>query len=156
MQIQQLSQLTERIAQRNPRLSPLFSLEFGDAVVGVVAEDYHRTAAELKDAGFDRLGMVTAIDRPDGLEMVCRLHSRSLGAAIFLKTTVSHDEPHVESLCDLWLAADWQEREVYDLFGVVFDGHPDLRRIVLPEDFVGHPLRKDFDAPNVVRRPDYL
>ena len=47
----------------------------------------------------------------------------------------------------------WQEREVYDLFGIVFDGHPDLRRILLPEDWVGHPLRKDYDDARMIRRP---
>ena len=65
-------------------------------------------------------------------------------------------DPHIDSLYGVWPAADWQEREVFDLFGVVFDGHPDLRRIMLPADFEGHPLRKDYDNPNMIRRPDYI
>lgn len=60
------------------------------------------------------------------------------------------DDPHIDSLADLFPGADWQEREQYDLVGVVFDGHPDLRRLMLPEDWEGHPLRKDYaiDKPH--------
>ena len=54
------------------------------------------------------------------------------------------DDPHVDSLCDVWPAANWQEREVFDLFGIRFDGHPDLRRLLTWDDFPGHALRKDF------------
>ena len=75
---------------------------------------------------------------------------------MFLKTKVRRDDPHLESLVRVWPAANWQEREVFDLFGIVFDGHPDLRRILLPEDWVGHPLRKDYEDDRIIRRPDYI
>jgi NADH-quinone oxidoreductase subunit C len=100
--------------------------------------------------------MVTAVDRGETFVLVYRLHSRALSAAIFMKTHVSREHPIVQSLVEVWPAALWQEREVYDLFGVVFEDHPDLRRILLPDDFEGHPLRKDFDSPNMIRRPDYF
>ena len=61
-----------------------------------------------------------------------------------VKTRVSVDEAHVQSVCDLWPGANFQEREVYDMFGVVFEGHPDMRRILMPEDYEGHPQRRDF------------
>ncbi|MCL4079027.1 NADH-quinone oxidoreductase subunit C [Coriobacteriia bacterium Es71-Z0120] len=106
--------------------------------------------------GFDRLGMVTAVDRGDEFEVVYRLQSRRLAAGMFLKTAVPYSEPTVPTMCDLWPAANWQEREVYDLFGIIFEGHPDLRRILLPEDWVGHPLRKDYEDERIIRRPDYI
>jgi NADH-quinone oxidoreductase subunit C len=61
-----------------------------------------------------------------------------------LKVLLSEDDPNVETVTDLWKTADWHERETYDLLGIVFKGHPDLRRILLPSDFDGHALRKDY------------
>jgi NADH:ubiquinone oxidoreductase subunit C len=101
--------------------------------------------------------MVTAVDSGDGrLVLVYRLTSRVLRAAIFLKTRFPAGDPVTPTVTDLWPAANWQEREVYDMFGIVFEGHPDLRRILLPEDWVGHPLRKDYTDDRMVRRPDYV
>jgi NADH-quinone oxidoreductase subunit C len=151
-----LEELQLRLAELSPVLTPLFSLEFGDAVIGVSREKVLETARELKAIGFDRLGMVTAVDRGEFFTMVYRLQSRSLSSALFMKTKLMRYEAHVDSVCDVWPAANWQEREVFDLFGIVFDGHPDLRRIMLPADFEGHPLRKDYDDPRVIRRPDYI
>lgn len=148
--------LRARLAELAPRLYPLFSTEFGDAEIGVDRDEVHPTAVELRDIGFNFLGMVTAVDVPDGIIMVYRLHSRVLSAGIFMKATLPHDDARVASLVDVWPAAEWQEREVYDLFGVRFENHPDLRRILLPDDFEGHPLLKDYDSDRVIKRPDYI
>ena len=148
--------LQERLAALSPKLYPLFSEEFGDTVIGVESSEVVEIATELKELGFDRLGMVTAIDRQDWFTLVYRIASRSLSAAVFLKTRVPRDDAHIDSLCGVWPAANWQEREVFDLFGIVFDGHPDLRRILLPEDWVGFPLRKDYQDERIIRRPDYI
>ncbi|NTU70264.1 MAG: NADH-quinone oxidoreductase subunit C [Coriobacteriia bacterium] len=134
----------------------MFSLEFGDAVIGVQRDSVLSTARELRELGFDRLGMVTAVDRDEYFLMVYRLQSRELATAVFVKTKVPRDNPVIDSMYSVWPAADWQEREVFDLFGIDFVGHPDMRRIMLPEEFEGHPLRKDFDAPGLIRRPDYI
>lgn len=152
----EMTELLARIAAHNPLLYPLFSLEFGDAVVGVERTVLLDTCRDLKDAGFDRLGMVTAVDRGEAFVMVYRLHARSLSAAIFVKTQLPRLDAWVDSLVSVWPAALWQEREAYDLFGVEFQGHPDLRRILLPDDFEGHPLRKDYDDQRMIRRPDYI
>lgn len=151
-----IQQLREHLCSAYPELCPLFSVEFGDGVLLVEAHRLHTAAEDLKRLGFDRLGMVTAVDRGEHFEMVYRLQSREMRAGVFLKCQVPRDEPVVDSLCDLWLAADWQEREVYDLFGIVFKGHPDLRRILLPDDWVGHPLRKDYVDEHLVKRPDLI
>ena len=137
-------------------LSPLFSVDSGDAVIRVSREQMHEAAEELARLGFERLDMVTAVDRVEFLELVYRLESRHLSDDIFVKVEIPRDYARVVSVCDVWPAANWQEREVYDLFGIVFEGHPDLRRMFLPEDFEGHPLRRDYDDPRMIRRPDYI
>ena len=152
-----IDELKAQLCEHYPVHCPHFSDEFGDAVLLVPRDNLRRAAADLHQLGFDRLGMVTAVDRGDGrLLLVYRLTSRTLRAAIFLKAKVDVDSPVVESVTDLWPAANWQEREVYDLFGVTFTGHPDLRRILLPDDWVGHPLRKDYQDDRMIRRPDYI
>lgn len=70
-----------------------------------------------------------------------------LHAEIAIRVDVDRDHPHLPSVADVWPAADWHEREAFDLLGLVFDGHPDLRRILCCEDWVGHPLRKDYEFP---------
>lgn len=151
-----IEELREHLCATYPALCPLFSSEFGDGVLTVDYDVVHDAAADLKALGFDRLGMVTAVDRVDFFEMVYRLQSREIHAGLFLKCAVPRSDPKVASMFDLWPAADWQEREVYDLFGITFEGHPDLRRILLPDDWVGHPLRKDYEDDRIVRRPDYI
>ncbi|TLM92195.1 MAG: NADH-quinone oxidoreductase subunit C [Actinobacteria bacterium] len=123
--------------------------------MGIERERLLETMYELRELGFDRLTMVTAVDRGEYFVLVYRLKSRTLSAGLFVKTKVPRDETQVASVYEVWPAADWQEREVFDLFGIEFLGHPDLRRILLPEEWVGHPLRKDYSDPRVIRRPDY-
>jgi len=151
-----LTQLQEQLAELSPMLSPLFSIEFGDAVIGVAGDNVLSAARELQRLGFDRLGMVTAVDRGEWFVVVYRLQSRALSAAVFMKAKVPRTDPSVASVCDVWPAANWQEREVYDMFGITFEGHPDLRRILLPDDFEGYPLRRDYENPCMIRRPDYI
>lgn len=151
-----LEELRDRISALNPTLFPLFSIEFGDAVIAVERDELLTIMYALRDLGFDRLGMVTAVDRDKFFVMVYRLHSRSLSAGLFVKAKVPREDPIIASVFEVWPAADWQEREVYDLFGIEFPGHPDLRRMFLPDDFEGHPLRKDFEHPRLIRRPDYI
>jgi NADH-quinone oxidoreductase subunit C len=151
-----LETLKRRLCDAYPDLCPLFSIEFSDGVLMVPRSRLHSAASDLKDLGFDRFGMVTAVDYGDDFEMVYRLQSSVLGVGLFLKTEIPRDEAVTDSISDLWPGADWQEREVFDLFGIVFRGHPDLRRILLPDDWVGHPLRKDYRDERIVRRPDYI
>jgi NADH:ubiquinone oxidoreductase subunit C len=151
-----IEELREHLCATYPHLCPLFSAEYGDSTLTVDYYVVHEAAEDLKKIGFDRFGMVTAVDRADFFEMVYRLQSSEIGAGLFLKCAVPRSESKVRSMCDLWPAADWQEREVYDLFGIEFEGHPDMRRIMLPDDWEGHPLRKDYVDDRVIPRPDYI
>ncbi len=151
-----LEQLRDHLCETYPDLCPLFSIEFGDGVLQVACDRLFSAAADLKALGFDRLGMVTAVDRGEVFEMVYRLQSRSLKAGMFLKCTVPRQVPVTASLVELWPSATWLEREVFDMFGIRFRGHPDMRRILLPDEWEGHPLRKDYEDDRIVRRPDYI
>lgn len=93
---------------------------------------------------FDRLGNLTAVDYPDRFELVYHLHSSQKNHTVAVKAALAKDAPVAPSVTALWPSADFQEREVYDLLGVRFTDHPNLTRILLPDDFEGHPLRKDF------------
>ena len=151
-----ISELREHLCGMYPDLCPLFSIEFGDGTLNVSAERLYSSASDLRDLGFDRLGMLTAVDTGEEFELVYRLTSREMGAGIFLKARVGRDNPHIQSIVELWPAANWQERETYDMFGIVFDGHPDLRRILLTDDWEGWPLRKDYVDDRIISRPDYI
>lgn len=104
-----------------------------------------KTAAGLE---FNMLADLCGFDRgPEEeprFEVNYHLFSTSRHHRLRLKVLLNEDDAHLPSVTGIWRTANWHERETYDLFGVVFDGHPDLRRILLPEDWQGHALRKDF------------
>ena len=123
----------------------------GDMVVLVARDRSHDILAWLKGTpgqDFDYLTDVTAVDYRDPelpLEVVYQL--RSLDRRVDLRVKIPLDKARplaVDSVCDLWKGADWLEREVFDLFGVEFEGHPNLRRLFMYDGFEGHPLRKDY------------
>jgi NADH-quinone oxidoreductase subunit C len=101
------------------------------------------------ELAFDCLSNQSGVDYParNEIEVVYHLFSYARRSAAVLKTSTARDDPALPSVAAVWATAIWQEREIFDLLGVVFAGHPDLRRILLPEDWVGHPLRKDFVEP---------
>jgi NADH-quinone oxidoreductase subunit C len=98
---------------------------------------------------FDCLSNLSGVDYPkrNVIEMVYHLYSYRHRHLFTLKVDALRDAPVVPSVASIWNHAEWQEREVFDLLGVTFAGHPDLRRILMPEDWPGHPLRKDFVEP---------
>jgi len=124
----------------------------GDTIVWVAADRIHDVLAWLKETPgqeFDYLTDVTAVDYRDPerpLEVVYQLRSLGRKADLRIKVPLDKTGPlGVRSVWDLWKGADWLEREVYDMFGVVFDGHPDLRRILMWDTYAeGYPLRKSF------------
>jgi NADH-quinone oxidoreductase subunit C len=102
------------------------------------------------DGGFDMLAELTAADylhyphARDRFGVIYGLLNTSSGERLFVKTWLNEPELTLPSAYPLWKGADWMEREVYDMYGIVFEGHPDLRRILLPEEFTSYPLRKDY------------
>jgi NADH-quinone oxidoreductase subunit C len=99
------------------------------------------------DQKFVRLSSVTAVDRYPAeprFEVVYHLHSIERNERVRLKCVISGVDPVIESVTSVWRSANWYEREAFDLFGIRFLNHPDLRRILMPDDWEGHPLRKDY------------
>jgi NADH-quinone oxidoreductase subunit C len=90
--------------------------------------------------GVDLLGF----DREPRFEVIYSLYSLQTFRRIVIKAQVDEDDPDIDSAFEVWAAAPWPEREIYDLLGITFNNHPDLRRIMMPDDWIGHPLRKDF------------
>jgi NADH-quinone oxidoreductase subunit C len=118
----------------------------GDWTVIVPAARLLDVARHLHGAGFDHCSDVTASDwpqRPQRFDVVYALYSVPNRQRVRLKVRAGEGDP-VASVVGVWPSANWLEREVYDLFGVNFVGHPDLRRILMPEDWQGHPQRKDY------------
>lgn len=105
------------------------------------------------DPEFDSLHCLTALDRKERIEVVYIFCALKAKRNLTLKVYLNINDLKVESLAGIWKAADWFEREVYDLFGVTFLNHPDLKRILNPDDWQGYPLRKDFTHPNIVKKP---
>ncbi len=97
---------------------------------------------------FDNLMCLSGVDYDDGtLAVVYHLESVSLKHKLTLKVIVPADNPVVPTVEKVWRTADWHEREAFDLIGIIFDGHHDLRRILLPDDWEGHALRKNYQTP---------
>lgn len=118
----------------------------GDWTVIVPATHLLDVAHHLYEAGFDFCSDLTASDwpeRPQRFDVIYALYSMRNRWRLRLKVRASEGEP-VPSVSGIWPAANWLEREVYDMFGVAFTNHPDLRRILMPEDWQGHPQRKDY------------
>ncbi|HXG33058.1 MAG TPA: NADH-quinone oxidoreductase subunit C [Bryobacteraceae bacterium] len=120
----------------------------GEVTLEVAPERIVEVCRFLKqERQFVRLSDVTAVDwypQEPRFEVVYHLHSLERNERLRLKCRLNGGDPEVDSVTAVWRSANWYEREVYDLFGIRFRNHPDLRRILMPEDWEGHPLRKDY------------
>ena len=132
------------------------------SVVHVSREEYLDRVKALRDEGFDMFCDITATDylsapprelpedtAPERFEVVVNLLSRERRERVRIRAQVPESDPRIASLFDLWPGSEAPEREVYDMLGIVFDDHPDLTRILMPEDWEGHPLRKDYAVGKV-------
>ncbi len=114
----------------------------------------------FKDNGFNFLADMTAIDNLtlggfERFSVVYHLLSHETKERVTVKAYVPENQPELPSAESLWKTADWQEREIYDLFGISFKGHPNLTRIMNPDDYKGHPLRKDYPRLGMKERDDF-
>ena len=107
-----------------------------------------RALLQAVRANFDYPEDLTCVDEGDELRVFYRLYSLPLRQMLHVHVRIPHTGGHLPTASDLWRGFEWHEREAYDLFGVIFDGHPDLRRILTWEGFEGHPLLKDFTVNN--------
>jgi len=124
---------------------------FGQAVAVVPVDRYHDAVRFCRDEpefGCDFCDFTGGVDLGDGedggFEVVTQLFSTTSKHSVRLKVRLPHDEPSVPTISDLYPTADWHEREAWDMFGIVYDGHPALTRILMPDDWPGHPQRKDY------------
>jgi len=138
----------EQVAKKIVKASPGAVIAADSTAIVVKSESLYQVAEFLKNTpalGFDYLANLTAVDYLDYFEVVYNLVSLQHNHSLVLKTRCrDRDKPAVPSVVSLWRSADFQEREIYDLMGIVFDGHPNLKRLLLWEGFVGHPLRRDY------------
>lgn len=145
----------EAVRERFPHAIVETHSNWGDDTIVVRAENWLEIAGFLKSDAHMRFDMLTdlcGVDYPERetrFEVVVHLYSTSIGHRLRMKTRVGDsdgDGAQIPTLVNLWPAANWLERETFDLMGITFTGHPDLRRILTYPEFVGHPLRKDYDA----------
>jgi NADH-quinone oxidoreductase subunit C len=137
--------------------------KFGDAVVELQGEGFSpafvvvapaavkevsRFLKEDPRLSFDVLMCLSGVDYKDRFAVAYHLHSLKNRHVVGLKAMLPRENPSLPTVDDVWPAANFQEREVFDLFGIAFTGSKDLRRILLPEDWEGHPLRKDYKYPD--------
>ena len=131
----------------NPDAMADARFDFGELTLTIVPEQIRAAAAALQSAGYNFFEDMTAVDwfpSSPRFQLSYHLLSHRYKQYVRLRVLLDEADPSVESLTSLWPGANFYEREVFDLFGIRFEGHPNLRRILLPDDWQGHPLRKDY------------
>lgn len=148
-----LSTIAESLNQKVSGCEAVYNeVEAGDPSITVKAEHILAVCKELRDThGFHSLQLISAVDLSDHFEVVYVLGNFDNGNEMLLKTEVARPEDinaevSIDSVCEVWSAANFQEREAYDMMGIRFNNHPDMRRILCPDDWEGFPLRKDYVA----------
>jgi NADH-quinone oxidoreductase subunit C len=133
-------------------LFPLAVFEAGTEWLTLLVEPAHwkETARQLRSGGeldFDYLFCLTGVDWKTHLSVVYHLTSTEFRHTLVVKSTIQRENPEIDTVADIWRTAEFHEREAYDLFGIKFLGHPDLRRLFMTDEWNGWPLRKDYEDP---------
>jgi len=152
-----IATLKDRVEQ----LEPAVQKSCGQLALGVDREHITSVCRVLKEhpaMQFDYLADLCGADylgkKPERFQVVYNLYSISLNHRIRLKVDLNEGET-IDSVTEIWKTANWHERELYDMFGIEVSGHPDLKRILMPEDWEGHPLRKDYPLQGKGQREDF-
>jgi NADH-quinone oxidoreductase subunit C len=144
-----------RITEKVPGAVLSLTTEAIDPFVMIEPSRMAQVCAFLRadpECAFDSLMCLSAVDYPpETIQVVYHLYSMAKKHKIVLKADLPRQDPRVPTVEPIWKMADFHEREAFDLLGVIFEGHPDLRRILLPFDWEGHPLRKDYVTPESYR-----
>lgn len=151
--------LLEALREAVPRaLGPAAELAAGRdgaQVLTVPFEKYRAAAETVHGLGFGRLEFLTCVDWRDHFTLTLQVYAFGTPVVVRIKTDLARDGVAAPTVTDLWFQAEWEERECYDQYGLPFAGHPDLRRILNPEKWDGHPLRKDYVDRLDIQRPQY-
>lgn len=118
-------------------------------VVQVPVDKWKNFAASIHKGppALDFLFCLTAVDWKTHLSVVYHLRSSRTDETMVVKVQLDRDKPQIDTVCDIWRTAEFHEREAFEMFGITFHQHPDLRKLILPDDFSGYPMRKDFEDP---------
>ncbi|MEC7922227.1 MAG: NADH-quinone oxidoreductase subunit C [Planctomycetota bacterium] len=151
----EIGQIIAVIKEKLPDAVAEEVLDGVDPVLVVKAEAWAAVAELCRDdsrLGFNLLSCITGVDYPEReegaeIEVIYNLDSIANGHELTVKVKLPRSDPRVASVESIWATADWHERETYDLLGVIFEGHHNLVRILCADDWVGHPLRKDYEPP---------
>jgi NADH-quinone oxidoreductase subunit C len=144
-----IQSVNEGTAQVDSNTSPPCVIIDSDKLVKACTE-LHQNSSVF----FDMLSCVTGVDNgsdSNTMEVIYQLYSIPFNASLMLKVILPRENPEIDSLSSVWKSANWLEREVYDMFGIRFKNHPDLRRILMPNDWEGFPLRKDYQHQELYR-----
>ena len=146
---ERLRPIVDGLKERLPGAVVAEEDSYGDLVLVVDRKQSHDALRELRERGFDLLLDIAGVDRlklehEDRFMLVYVLYSLEKDLRLRVKVFVSEDDMTLSSVADLWEAANWAEREAFDMFGFRFEGHPNLTRILCHREFVGHALRKDY------------
>ncbi len=152
----EIGQIIAVIKEKLPEAVVEEVLDGVDPFVVVKAEQWGETARLCRDdsrLGFDLLSCISGVDYPEReegpeIEVIYHLDSTVNHHGLTIKVKLPRGDPRVASVEEIWRTADWHERETYDLVGVIFEGHHNLVRILCADDWVGHPLRKDYESPD--------
>jgi NADH-quinone oxidoreductase subunit C len=153
MDKEKIISLVESVSNNKPvwvdNATPPMLLIQADDLVAVA-----KTLQQNAETYFDQLACITGIDNgPEAntMEVVYNMYSIPFNKSLAIKVVLDRKKPEIESLSSIWKSANWLEREVFDMYGIQFKNHPDLRRILMPADWEGFPLRKDYQEQETYR-----